>query len=117
MIGRTAVTDGNVVSPSSGVLTTIVSQDPMYVTFPVPVRQALELRERYVTKGGFNAVERKVRLPNSRIYGQPGKLNFANNTIALTTDTLPVRGVIPNPTLHHPSTPVDPVPELSDVEF
>src|SRR5260370_1354727 len=42
MIGRTAVTDGNVVSPSSGVLTTIVSQDPMYVTFPVPVRQALE---------------------------------------------------------------------------
>src|SRR5580704_13552443 len=34
-IGRTAVTEGNVVSPSSGVLTTIVSQDPMYVTFPV----------------------------------------------------------------------------------
>lgn len=36
-IGRTAVTEGNVVSPSSGVLTTIVSQDPMYVTFPVSV--------------------------------------------------------------------------------
>src|SRR6202022_110200 len=32
-IGRTAVTEGNVVSPGSGVLTTIVSQDPMYVTF------------------------------------------------------------------------------------
>jgi membrane fusion protein (multidrug efflux system) len=28
-IGRTAVTQGNVVTPSSGVLTTIVSQDPM----------------------------------------------------------------------------------------
>jgi membrane fusion protein, multidrug efflux system len=38
-IGRTAVTEGNVVSPSSGVLTTIVSQDPMYVTFPVSVRR------------------------------------------------------------------------------
>jgi membrane fusion protein, multidrug efflux system len=34
-IGRTALTKGNVVSPDSGVLTTIVSQDPMYVTFPV----------------------------------------------------------------------------------
>ena len=34
-IGRTAVTEGNVVSPASGVLTTIVSQDPMYVVFPV----------------------------------------------------------------------------------
>ena len=50
-IGRTAVTEGNVVSPSSGVLTTIVSQDPMYVTFPVSVREALELRERYATAG------------------------------------------------------------------
>src|SRR5882672_5379874 len=88
MIGRTAVTDGNVVSPSSGVLTTIVSQDPMYVTFPVPVRQALDLRERYATKGGFNAVVIKVRLPNGRIYGQAGKLNFANNTIATNTDTI-----------------------------
>src|SRR3984893_2264210 len=37
-IGRTAVTEGNVVSPASGVLTTIVSQDPMYVIFPVSVR-------------------------------------------------------------------------------
>ena len=46
-IGRTAVTEGNVVGPSSGVLATIVSQDPMYVIFPVPVRKALELRERY----------------------------------------------------------------------
>ncbi len=109
MIGRTAVTDGNVVSPSSGVLTTIVSQDPMYVTFPVPVRQALELRERYVTKGGFNAVVIKVRLPNGRIYGQAGKLNFANNTIAQSTDTLTVRGVIPNPALHDPSTTGGPI--------
>src|SRR5260370_33499711 len=50
MIGRTAVTDGNVVSPSSGVLTTIVSQDPMYLTFPVPVRRARALRARYVTQ-------------------------------------------------------------------
>ena len=30
-IGRTATTQGNVVTPTSGVLTTIVSQDPMYV--------------------------------------------------------------------------------------
>src|ERR1700736_1980990 len=117
MIGRTAVTDGNVVSPSSGVLTTIVSQDPVYVTFPVPVRQALELRERYVTKGGFNAVVIKVRLPNGRIYGQAGKLNFANNTIAQSTDTLTVRGVIPNPTLHDPSATGGPVRELTDGEF
>jgi len=34
-VGRTSITKGNVVTPNTGTLTTIVSQDPMYVTFPV----------------------------------------------------------------------------------
>ena len=104
-IGRTAVTDGNVVSPSSGVLTTIVSQDPMYVTFPVSVRESLGLRERYATRGGFKAVIIKVRLPDGRVYNQTGQLNFVNNTIAQNTDTISLRGTIPNPTLHDPTRP------------
>src|ERR1700694_3516488 len=116
-IGRTAVTEGNVVGPGSGVLTTIVSQDPMYVIFPVSVRQGLELRERYATRGGFDAVVIKVRLPDGRLYDQTGKLNFVDNTIAQSTDTYLVRGVIPNPTLHDPSTTGGPVRELDDNEF
>lgn len=116
-IGRTAVTEGNVVSPSSGVLTTIVSQDPMYVTFPVSVREALTLRERYATRGGFKAVIIKVRLPDGRIYQQTGQLNFANNTIAQNTDTISLRGTIPNPTLHDPATTDGAVRELTDGEF
>src|SRR6202790_3014767 len=116
-IGRTAVTEGNVVSPGSGVLTTIVSQDPMYVIFPVSVRQGLELRERYATRGGFEAVVIKIRLPDGRLYDQTGKLNFVDNTIAQSTDTYLVRGVIPNPTLHDPSTTGGPVRELDDNEF
>jgi membrane fusion protein (multidrug efflux system) len=79
--GLTAVTEGNVVSPSSGVLTTIVSQDPMYVLFPVPVREALDLRDRYAPRGGFGAVVIKLRLPDGRVYDQTGQLNFVNNTI------------------------------------
>jgi membrane fusion protein, multidrug efflux system len=116
-IGRTAVTEGNVVSPGSGVLTTIVSQDPMYVVFPVSVRQGLELRERYATRGGFSAVVIKVRLPDGRLYDQTGKLDFVDNTIAQSTDTFLLRGVIPNPTLHDPSTTGGPVRELNDNEF
>src|SRR4051794_7659187 len=96
-IGRTAVTEGNVVSPSSGVLTTIVSQDPMYVTFPVSVREALILRERYVPRGGFNAVVIRLQLPNGRMYGSTGQLNFANNTVTTNTDTITLRGEIANP--------------------
>src|SRR6202048_212354 len=98
-IGRTAVTEGNVVNPGSGVLTTIVSQDPMHVIFPVSLRAGLELRERYATRGGFNAVVIKIRLTDGRVYDQTGKLDFVNNTIAQSTDTFLVRGVLPNPTL------------------
>jgi membrane fusion protein, multidrug efflux system len=118
-IGRTAVTEGNVVTPSSGVLTTIVSQDPMYVTFPVSVREGLELRDRYATRGGFNAVIIRVRLTDGRLYDQIGHLNFVNNTIAQNTDTITLRGTIPNPVLHETSVTggTATVRELTDNEF
>jgi len=98
-IGRTSVTVGNVVSPNSGVLTTVVSQDPMYVLFPVPTRRAIELREEYAENGGFDAVRVRLRLPDGRLYDQIGKVDFINNAIAQDTDTVTVRGVIPNPVL------------------
>jgi membrane fusion protein (multidrug efflux system) len=98
-VGRTSVTVGNVVSPNSGVLTTVVSQDPMYVLFPVPTRRAIELREEYAESGGFDAVKVRLRLPDGRLYDQTGKLDFINNAIAQDTDTVTVRAVIPNPVL------------------
>jgi membrane fusion protein (multidrug efflux system) len=116
-IGRTAVTEGNVVNPGSGVLTTIVSQDPMYVIFPISVRQGLELRERYTPRGGLSAVVIKLRLPDGRLYDQTGKLDFVDNTIAQSTDTFTVRGAIPNLMLHEASTTNGPVRELTDGEF
>ena len=41
-VGKTNITKGNVVGPDTGVLTIIVSQDPMYVTFPVSQRDFLQ---------------------------------------------------------------------------
>jgi membrane fusion protein (multidrug efflux system) len=110
-IGRTAVTEGNVVTPSSGTLTTIVSQDPMYVTFPVSVREALALRGRYATRGGFKAVVIRLQLPDGRPYNLTGQLNFVNNTIDQGTDTILLRGTIPNPPI------AGAVRELTDNEF
>ena len=115
-IGRTNVTDGNVVTPSSGTLATVVGQDPMYVVFPVSVRSVLELRDRYVPLGGFGAVKIKLLLPNGRTYGQTGKLNFVDNTVSANTDTITLRGTIPNPRI--PQTGVQAtVRELADGEF
>lgn len=96
-IGRSALSVGNVVTPSSGPLATIVSQDPMYVLFPVSVRAALDLRNRYADKGGFAAVQVKLRLPDGSVYDQVGKLDYADPSVATSTDTLTLRAAIPNP--------------------
>ena len=116
-ITRTTVTEGNVVSPSSGVLATIVSQDPMYVLFPVSVRAAVDLRDRYGDKGGFGAVTLKLRLPSGKLYDQAGKLDYVDPTVAANTDTLTLRGRVPNPV--RPGSKPGEIGdrELSDGEF
>jgi membrane fusion protein, multidrug efflux system len=116
-ISTTAVTEGNVVSPTTGALATIVSQDPMYVIFPISTRAALDLRNRYATKGGFRAVVIKLRLPGGRIYGQDGRLDYVSPTVAQNTDTITLRGVIPNPVLPGMKPGMPGSRELADGEF
>src|SRR5271170_2699467 len=96
-ISSTAVTEGNVVSPASGTLAAIVSQDPMYVIFTVSNRTRLDLRNRYAAKGGYSAVIIKLQLPDGTTYGQDAKLDYISPTVAETTDTLTFRGVVANP--------------------
>jgi membrane fusion protein (multidrug efflux system) len=116
-IGRTNVTQGNVVTPSSGVLATIVSQDPMYVLFPVSVRAVLDLQDRYRDRGGLEAVVVKLRLPTGRLYGPEGKIDFVDPIVAQSTDTLTMRARMPNPpvTPPEPGKPVNRA--LTDGEF
>ena len=117
LIGRTTVTVGNVVSPSSGVLATIVSQDPMYVLFPISVRAALDLRDKYASAGGFAAVQIKIRLTNGHIYDQTGTLNYVDNTVSTNTDTLTLRGSIANPLRAGAKIGEPGARELADGEF
>ncbi len=101
-ISRTAITPGNVVSPASGPLATIVSQDPMYVTFPVAVRLLTDLRNRYAGRGGLNAVQVRLKLPDGTPYGQTGKIDYVEPTVSVGTDTILVRAVIANPVIGTP---------------
>ncbi|HXQ50073.1 MAG TPA: efflux RND transporter periplasmic adaptor subunit [Stellaceae bacterium] len=116
-IGRTAQTVGNVVTPGSGILTTIVSQDPMFVVFPVPVRTVLDLRQRLAEKGGLETAVAKILLPNGTPYAQTGKLDFVDNTVNTATDTITLRGVVPNPPLSGQAANGAPLRELVDGEF
>ncbi len=98
-ISRTNITAGNVVSPSAGPLATIFSQDPMYVLFPVASRVQADLEKRYAGKGGTSAVVVKLRLPNGAVYDHDGKIDYVEPTVSPTTDTILLRGRIPNPPL------------------
>jgi len=116
-ISATQVTEGNVVSPTTGTLANIVSQDPMYVLFPIALRAGLDLRARYARKGGYHAVLIKLRLPDGRIYGQEGNLDYVSPTVAENTDTVTLRGVVPNPVLPGMKAGQPGARELTDGEF
>jgi membrane fusion protein (multidrug efflux system) len=116
-ISATQVTEGNVVSPTSGALANIVSQDPMYVLFPIALRAGLDLRARYANKGGYRAVLIKLRLPDGRIYSQEGNLDYVSPTVAENTDTVTLRGVIPNSLLPGMKPGQPGARELTDGEF
>jgi membrane fusion protein, multidrug efflux system len=96
-IGQTRFSVGNVVSPSSGPLNTIVSQDPMYVIFPISVRAELETEKRYADKGGVNAIVVKLRLPDGSMYKEDGKIDYIEPTVSANTDTILIRAKLPNP--------------------
>jgi membrane fusion protein, multidrug efflux system len=90
-ISRAAFSEGNLVGPESDVLATIVSQDPIYVTFQVTQRELLAHRQ------GMGDPVVKVTLPDGSLYRHTGKLNFLDVRIDPGTDTLLVRAQLPNP--------------------
>lgn len=95
-VGRTNVTKGNVVGPDSGPLTTIVSQDPMYVTFPVSQREFLETTADG-QKREAGSLKVRIRFSDGSLYDQVGVINFVDVSVDKTTDTVNVRATIPNP--------------------
>jgi len=97
-IGRTAYQIGNLVNPASGVLATIVSQDPMYVLFPVSVRDLEIIRaSRREPDGGLAKIDIRLRLSNGQDYALPGTWNLTDPQVDQTTDTLIMRATMPNP--------------------
>ena len=95
-IGRSALTVGNLVTPTSGPLVSIVSQDPMYVLFPVPTRTVTELRNRYAARGGFAGVAVRLRLPDGQMHKAAGTIDYADPSVTAGTDTIMLRARIAN---------------------
>lgn len=97
-IGLSKFSNGDFVGPESGALARIVSQDPVYVTYPVTQRQLLEFQKTSKEKGtGTDDIVVKVRLATGELYEQSGKFNFVDVVSDPGTDTVTVRAEMPNP--------------------
>ncbi|TAJ91277.1 MAG: efflux RND transporter periplasmic adaptor subunit [Reyranella sp.] len=94
-IGRAAFSPGNLVSPDSGVLATIVSENPIRVLFSVTQRELLDARRDQATDP--NGIAVRIRLADGSIYKEKGKIDFIDNTVDAKTDGQIVRATFPNP--------------------
>lgn len=92
-IGRAAVSPGNIVGPDSGVLATVVSENPIRVLFSITQRELLDAR-RDTTTG--DALVVRLRLADGSLYKDKGKLDFIDVTADAKTDGQMVRAVFDN---------------------
>ena len=95
-VGLSSVTVGALVGPNSGTLATIVSQDPIYVTFPVSDRTVLKVTEGD-RKASTEDIAVHLFLSTGARYPESGTINYTGVKVDPNTDTLTVRATFPNP--------------------
>jgi membrane fusion protein (multidrug efflux system) len=96
-IGLANFTVGNLVGPSSGTLATIVSQDPIYVTFQASEADIIAYKHRLAASTEKNPhVTIHIKLPDGTIYPHPGLTNLLDVQVEGDTDTILARAQLPN---------------------
>jgi multidrug efflux system membrane fusion protein len=103
IIGRNLLTIGNLVTQDSTLLTTIVSEDPMYAYFDVDERTMLRVQD-LIRQGKFKSAKTGNKVPvffglatEGDRFPHEGFIDFVNNQVDTSTGTIQVRGVLPNP--------------------
>jgi membrane fusion protein, multidrug efflux system len=97
-VSRALLTLGNLVQADQTVLTSVVSQDPVYVYFQPDEQSFLRYRE-LARKGERANSDNPVRVGLASETGFPhsGTMNFVNNQVDAATGTINVRATVPNP--------------------
>jgi multidrug efflux system membrane fusion protein len=99
--GEALVKPGNLVQPNSSLLTTVVSVDPVYVTFTGDERAYLRYQD--LARSGNRESSRDVRNPvlvglaNEEGFPHQGEVDFVDNALNPETGTIRARAVVPNP--------------------
>lgn len=106
-VSRAIVTTGNFVTTGQTILTTIVSLNPIYVTFDADEQAYLKF-EKYARRDARNAAPSSagpsalgnpvyVGLADESGYPHEGRLVFMDNALDPTTGTIRARALLPNP--------------------
>jgi len=100
-VSRYYYTLGNLVNQDQTLLTTVVSQDPIYTYFDGDERTLLrvmrQLRADQAEKVPITDFPLYMALADEEGYPHKGNLNFANNVVDPSTGTVTLRGVFANP--------------------
>lgn len=96
--GRALVTEGNLAQADATLLTTLVSQDPVYVYFESDERTFLQYAD-LARKGERPRTRNPVRVGLAGEDGYPhaGTVDFVDNQVDPDTGTIRVRAVLRNP--------------------
>ena len=90
--GRALKSEGALVTPADGLLTTLVQTDPIWVRFSFSNADLARIHGDPAT-----AIQKvSVILPSGAEYAQPGKINFSGSMVDPNLDTLTLRAEFPN---------------------
>ncbi|HXB74365.1 MAG TPA: efflux RND transporter periplasmic adaptor subunit [Candidatus Acidoferrales bacterium] len=95
VVGQTQVQVGNLVGPSSGVITTVSTLDPIKANFTVGEQEYLNL-----TRGAANDLAKlqlELILADGSTYPHKGKFSFADRQVNQSTGSIQLTGLFPNP--------------------
>ncbi len=102
-LSRTLITRGNLVTADQSVLTTVVSEDPIYVYFDVDELTVLHV-QALIRAGKFGKTTPhgvgwpvRVGLATEQDFPHPGVVDFSNNEFNPSTATLQARAKVANP--------------------
>ncbi len=99
---KEVVTEGNLVSAAdaTGLLTTIVQLDPLYVNFSIPGNDYLQFQD-FLTRGKLQAPADgytvEIRLSNGQKYSTKGDLTFMDRQMDAPTAAVRARATLDNP--------------------
>lgn len=100
-LGRIQISKGELVTPSSGALVSLVRVDPIYVTFSISERQFTTLLQTLdMTAVEFTQTETKpdisLILPNGQTLEEKGEIVFVDNRVDPLTGSIPIRAKFGN---------------------